>query len=63
MRKKYSTHSGLGIQKQLLQNFLSHVKKISALSIKTYLEKMISKLVLANTYWLRPNNDLLNVPK
>ena len=27
------------------------------------LEKMISKLVLANTHWLRPNNDLLNMPK
>ena len=24
---------------------------------------MISKLVLANTFWLRPNNDLLNMPK
>ena len=24
---------------------------------------MISKLVLANTHWLRPKTDLLNMPK
>ena len=24
------------------------------------LKKMISKLLLENTHWLRPNNDLLN---
>ena len=27
------------------------------------LEKIISKLVIANTHWLGPNNDLLNMPK
>ena len=33
---KYSIHSGLDIQKQLWNNFLSHVKKILPLNIKLY---------------------------
>ena len=37
--KKYSTHSGLDIEKQLLKNIISHVKFTSPLSIKTNYRK------------------------